>query len=82
MKKLRPFAGIWEGLASFSLFLIVLLWFSLIVGFNSTTTNATTGWWIFSVFLIVDISVRAQLTLADVTFVCSHPSREDMYFMC
>ena len=63
MKKLRPFAGIWEGLASFSVLLIVLLWFSLIVGFNSTTTDATTGWWIFSIFLIVDISVRAQLSL-------------------
>lgn len=76
MKKLRPFAGIWEGLASFSLFLIVLLWFSLIVGFNSTTTDATTGWWIFSIFIFVDISVRAHLSLADTPLVCSYPSRE------
>ena len=62
MKKLRPFAGVWEVLASFSLVLNMLLWFMLIVGFNSTTTDAAAGWWIFSTFVIVDISVRVPLS--------------------
>lgn len=71
LKSLRPFAGVWEGLATLSFVLIALLWFMLIVGFNSTTNDASAGWWIFSTFIITDISVRTLSRGADMPSTCT-----------